>query len=156
MLDQPGAIQVPTGALKWPKTAPKRPRMSQNPQNGSKWHCMTPDGPNDPKTLPMGICHDYMSCWTTLCPFQRPTGPHNGQKQHQKWPFMTKNGPSRTKMALHDPKWPKTLLMGILHDIMSCWTTLGAPKWPKTAPNGPLCPKMALHGPKWCFNEVPL
>ena len=31
-----------TGALKWPKTAPKRPRMSQNPQNGSKWHCMTP------------------------------------------------------------------------------------------------------------------
>ena len=55
MLDQPGAIQVPTGALKWPKTAPKRPRMSQNPQNGSKWHCMTPDGPNDPKTLPVGI-----------------------------------------------------------------------------------------------------
>ena len=46
---------MPTGALKWPKTAPKRPRMSQNPQNGSKWHCMTPDGPNDPKTLPMGI-----------------------------------------------------------------------------------------------------
>ena len=144
MLDQPGAIQVPTGALTWPKTAPKRPRMSQNPQNGSKWHCMTPDGPNDPKTLPMGICHDYMSCWTTLGPFQRPTGPHNGQKQHQKWPFMTKNGPSRTKMALHDPKWPKTLLMGILHDIMSCWTTLGpfqrpmgAPKWPKTAPRWP-------------------
>ena len=74
MLDQPGAIQVPMGALKWPKTAPKRLRMSQNPQNGSKWHCMTPDGPNDPKTLPMGILHDYMSCWTTLGPFQRPTG----------------------------------------------------------------------------------
>ena len=83
MLDHPGAIQVPTGALKWPKTAPKWPRLAQNHQNGSKWHCMTP---NDPKTLPMGILHDYMSCWTTLGPFQRPTG-----------------GP---KMALHDPKWP--------------------------------------------------
>ena len=25
--------------------------------------------PNDPKTLPMGILHDYKSCWTTLRPF---------------------------------------------------------------------------------------
>ena len=41
--------------------------------NGSNWLCMTPNGPNDPKTLPMGILHDYMSCWTTLGPFQRPT-----------------------------------------------------------------------------------
>ena len=37
---------------------------------------------------------------------------HNCPKQHQKWPFMTPNG-------------PKTLLMGIIYDIMSCWTTLG-------------------------------
>ena len=69
MLDHPGAIQVPTGAPKWPKTALNWPRMAQNHQNGSKWHCMTP---NDPKTLPMGILHDYMSCWTNLDPFQRP------------------------------------------------------------------------------------
>ena len=116
MLDHPGAIQVPTGALKWPKTAPKWPRLAQNHQNGSKWHCMTP---NDPKTLPMGILHDYMSCWTTLGPFQRPTGA-------PKWP---KTAP---KMALHDPKCPcmtqngpKTLPMGILDDIVSCFTTLG-------------------------------
>ena len=114
-----------------------------------KWPCMTPNGP---KTLPIGMLHDIVSCWTTLGPFQRPTGPHNGQKQHQKWPFMTKNGPSRTKMALHDPKWPKTLLMGILHDIMSCWTILGpyqrptgAPKWPKTAV------KWAFMTQKWPF-----
>ena len=30
-----GLIQVPTGAPKWPKTAPKGPRMAQNHQNGS-------------------------------------------------------------------------------------------------------------------------
>ena len=30
--------------------------------------------PNGPKTLPMGILQDYMSCWTTLGPFQRATG----------------------------------------------------------------------------------
>ena len=59
------------GGPKWPKTSQKWPRMAQNHQNGSKWHCMTP---NDPKTLQMGILHDYMSCWTILGPFQRPTG----------------------------------------------------------------------------------
>ena len=69
MLDHPGAIRVPTGAPKWPKTAPKWPRMTQNHQNGSKWHCMTP---NDPKTLQVGILHDYISCWTTLGLFRGP------------------------------------------------------------------------------------
>ena len=111
MLDHlgPGAIQVPTGAPKWPKTAPKGPRMAQNHQNGSKCHCMTP---NDPKHFQwvynMIICH-VGPPWAL---FRGPRGPHNGPKQHQKWPFMTANG-------------PKTLLMGIIYDIMSCWTTLG-------------------------------
>merc|ERR1712218_228074 len=94
MLDHPEAIQVPKGAPKWPKTAPKWPRMAQNHQNGSKWHYMTP---NDPKTLPMDILYDYMSYWTTLGPFQRPSGPQNSAKQHQ-------NGPLCAKMALYDPK----------------------------------------------------
>ena len=141
----------PLGIHGGPKMAQNSTKMAQNHQNGSKWHCMTP---NDPETL-LGILHDYMSCWTTLGPFQRPTGPHNGQKQHQKGPFMAKNGPSRTKMALHDPKWPKSLLMGILHDIMSCWTTLGPfqrsagpQNGPKQHKNGPLWPKMALYDPK--------
>ena len=71
VLDHPWAIRVPTGAPKWPKTVPKWPRMAQNYQNGSKRHCMTPNGP---KTLPMGILHDYMPWSTTLGPFQRPTG----------------------------------------------------------------------------------
>ena len=88
----------------------------------------------------------------------------------------TKNGPSWPKMALHDPKWPcitpnglKILLTGMLHEIMSCWTSLGPfhrptgapkcpkipPKWPFMTQKGPSWPKMALHDPKWCFNEEP-
>ena len=139
MLDHPGAIQVPMGAPKWPKTALKWPRMAQNHQNGSKWHCMTP---NDPKTLPMDILHDYMSCWTNLDPFRG--GPIMAQNS-------TQNYPSRPKMALHDPKWPcmtqngpKTLLMGILDVIMSCHVTLGPFQRPKVPQN---CPKQHQNGP---------
>ena len=74
-----------------------------NISSGSEWEiiffvffCKLPTGikgatdqmlpwkaPNDPKTLPMGILHDYMSCWTTLGPFRYPRGPQNGPKQHQ-------------------------------------------------------------------------
>ena len=81
----------------------------------------------------------------------------------------TQNDPSWPKMALHDPKCPcmtqngpKTLLMGILDDIMSCHVTLGLFRGPRgpimaqnSTQNGPLWPKMALHDPKWCFNEEP-
>ena len=59
--------------------------------------------PNDLKTLPMGISHDYMSCWTTLGPFRYPRGPQNGPKQHQ-------NGLERlkiTRMAQNGTEWPK-------------------------------------------------
>ena len=98
--------------------------------------------PNGPRTLPMGILHDIMSCWTTLGPFQRPSGPQNSAKQHQ-------NGPLCAKMALYDPKgclneepsWPKmslhglkctcmtwndpkTFLRGIIYNYITYWTTL--------------------------------
>ena len=70
-------------------------------------------------------------------------------------------------MAIHDPKWPcmtqngpKTLPMGMLHDIMSWWTTLGpfqrqtgatlasekAPGWPNMAYNHVLCPCEMFKG----------
>ena len=92
MLDHPGAIQVPTGAPKWPKTAPKGPRMAQNHQNGSKCHCMTP---NDPKHFQwvynMIICH-VGPPWAL---FRGPQGPHNGPKQHHKWPLVTPKGKVR-------------------------------------------------------------
>ena len=85
----------------------KGPRMAQNHQNGSKCHCMTP---NDPKyfqwVYKMIICH-VGPPWAL---FRGPWRPHNGPEQHQKWPFMTANG-------------PETLLMGIIYDTMSCWTT---------------------------------
>ena len=81
----------------------------------------------------------------------------------------TQNDSSWPKMALHDPKWPcmtqigpKTLLMGILDDIMSFYVTLGPfqrPKGPQNCPkqhqNGHLWSKMDLHDPKLCFNEEP-
>ena len=50
----------------------------------------------------MIICH-VGPTWTL---FRGPRGPHNGPKQHPKWPFMTKNGPSWPKMSLYEPKWP--------------------------------------------------
>merc|ERR1712051_430132 len=58
----------------------------------------------------------------------------------RKWHCMTPNG-------------PKTLLMGILHDIMSCWTTLGrfqrpsGAMWGPHGPRGPL--KRPQGGPIW-------
>ena len=77
------------GGPKWPKTALKWSRMAQNHHNGSKWHCMIPNGPNDPKTLPMCILHDYMSCWTTLDPFQRPTGASKLPEKSPRWPKIS-------------------------------------------------------------------
>ena len=53
---------------------------------------MTPNGPSGPKTVLMGIIHDYMLYWTTLGPFRGPQG--------------SLNGPNSTKMALLDPIWP--------------------------------------------------
>ena len=57
------------------------------------------------------------------------------------------------------PNGPKMLPMGILHDYMSSWTTLGPFRYPrgpqnstKMAQNSPKSPewlKMALHDPKW-------
>ena len=53
---------------------------------------------------------------------------HGGPKMTQS---STKMAQNITKIALHGPKCPymtlngpKTLAMGILHKILSCWTTL--------------------------------
>ena len=62
--------------------------------------------PTDLKTLPMGILHDYMSCWTTLGPFGYPRGPQNGPKQHQnglEWLEIT-------RMAQNGTAWPQMTL----------------------------------------------
>ena len=62
--------------------------------------------PNGPKTLPMGILHEYMSCWTTLGPFRYPRGPQNGPKQHRNGPEWLKI----TRMAQNGTAWPQMAL----------------------------------------------
>ena len=49
--------------------------------------------PNDPKTLLMGILHDYKSCWPPMGPFRYPQGA-------QKGPF----GPKQTLELLSVPE----------------------------------------------------
>ena len=108
MLDQPRPISE---ALGGPKIAQNITKMAQNitkmALHDHKCPYMTPNGP---KTLPMGILHDVVSCWSTLRPFQRPMGPQNGPNStimalhDQKWPFMTQIGPAMK--TLHDPKYP--------------------------------------------------
>ena len=77
---------------------------------------------------------------------------------------MTQNGHSWPQMALKHFPW-----VYLLHDSMSCWTTLGpfqrpmgAPKWSKTAPkwpfmtqNGHSWPKMALQWRNFMTQNIP-
>ena len=129
--------------------------------NGSNWHRMTPYGPNGPKTLPMGILHDYMSCRTTLGPFQRPTGAPKWPKTSPwwpiispKWPFMTPNVHTWPQTALKHSPW---IYYMILCHVGPLWGLLRGPWGPQNSPkqhqNGPLWPKMVIHDPKWPFNE---
>ena len=159
MLDHPGPFSEAHGgpimAQSSTKNGPSWPKMALH---DPKWPCMTPNGL---KILLTGMLHEIMSCWTSLGPFHRPTGAPKWPKIPPKWPFMTQNGPSWPKMALHDPKWcfneepswpkmshhdpkctcmtpngPKTFLRGIIHDYMTYWTTLGPfqrPTWPQWA-----------------------
>ena len=155
MLDHPGAIQVPTGAPKWPKTAPKWLKITRMAKNGTAWPQMT-----------LNTSHGYIAWLYVMLDHPGPFSEAHGG------PIMalnsTKNGPLWPKMALHDPKClcmtpnsPKTLPMGILHGIVSCWTTLGPfqrPTGPQNDPkkhqNGPLLPKIALYCPKWPFTTL--
>ena len=62
---------------------PKCPIMSNH---DPKCTCMTPNGP---KTFLRGIIHDYMTYWTTLGPFQRPTWPQWASEKAPRWSSMT-------------------------------------------------------------------
>ena len=120
--------------------------------------------PNDPKTFPMGILHDYMSCWTTPGPFRYPRGPQNGPKQHQnglewlKITRMAQNGTAWPQMTLKHFPWLYYILYVMLDHpgplseahggpIMAQSSTKNGPSWPKMAfmtQNGPAWPQMAL------------
>ena len=72
MLDHPGPF---SGAHGGPKMAQNSTKMAQNITKMAHQDPKCPYiAPNGPKTLPMGIPHDIVSCWTTLGPFQRPKG----------------------------------------------------------------------------------
>ena len=112
--------------------------------------------PNDPKTLPMGILHDYMSCWATLGPFRYPRGPQNGPKQHRNGPEWLKI----TRMAQNGTAWPQMTLNTSHGYITWLYVMLdhpgpfseahGGPIMAQSSTkNGPSWPKMALHDPKW-------
>ena len=123
------------GGPKMAQKSTKMAWMAQNHQNGSKWHCMTP---NDPKTLPMGILHDYKSCWTTLRPFGYPRGAQNGPKQHRnglewlKITRMVQNVPAWPQMALKHFPW--LYYMNICH-VGPLWGHSGTHGGPKMAQN---------------------
>ena len=81
---------------------------------------------------------------------------------------ITKMAQNITKMALHDPKCPymtpngpETLPMGILHDIVSLWTTLGlfrgplGPRWPLKSPQGgPIWHIIKYYVPEKCLRAI--
>ena len=83
---------------------------------------------------------------------------HGGPKMAQNITKMAKNF---TKMALYDPKCPymtpnspKTLPLGILHDIVSCWTILG-PRWPLKRPQGgPIWNIIMYYAPEKCLRAI--
>ena len=96
MLEHPGAIQVPTRAPKWPKTAPKWCRLAQNHQNAC------------PQMAQMILKHFPWVYYMIKCNVGPPWAfseanwsPIMVAQNSKKWPFMTPNG-------------PKTLLMGII------------------------------------------
>merc|ERR1712051_890999 len=96
---------------------------------------MAPNGPSGPKTVLMGIIHDYMPWWTTLGPFRGPQG--------------SLNGPNSTKMALLDPiwsckspKWPKQHQTPLLDPVKSPVVQLNS--------FGPIWAILGQAGPFWC------
>ena len=98
--------------------------------------------PNDPKTLPMGILHDYKSCWTTLGPFGYPRGA-------QKGPFGLKQtltgrkASERPRGAGFGPNY-RRLVQRVWshgnHTFLPGFGPLLAPWGPKRASFGPKCP----------------
>ena len=130
--------------------------------NGSKWHCMAPNGPNDPKTLPMGILHDYMSCWTTLGPFQRPTGAPKWPKTSPrwpkispKWPFMTPNVLTWPQMALKHFPWAYYMISCHVGPPWGLFRGPLGPRWPLKRPQGgPIWHIIMYYAPEKCFRAI--
>ena len=130
--------------------------------NGSNWHRMTPYGPNGPKTLPMGILHDYMSCRTTLGPLQRPTGAPKWPKTSPRWPRISPKWPFTTP-NVHT--WPQTALKHFpwVYYMILChcgppWGIFSGPlgpRWPLKSPQGgPIWHIIKYYVPEKCLRAI--
>ena len=110
----------------------------------------------------MGIKHDYTSCWTTLGPFQRPTGAPYWLKtapkmalHDQKWPLMTPSGPAWPQMALNHFSWEWYMILchaglpsGLFRDSLG-------PSGPLKRPQGgPLWHIVMCYAPEKCFRAI--
>ena len=91
--------------------------------NGSNWHCMTPNGPNGPKTLPMGTLHDIISCHVMFW----------GPRRSSEGP----GGPDLVPTAHDWPVWVGVMLTTHF-DLVS--SPFWAPRGPKRDRFGPKCP----------------
>ena len=75
--------------------------------------------PNGPKTFLRGIIHDYMTYWTTLGPFQRPTWPQWSSEKAPWWSIMTSNH----VMSETSGKRPSSVHLWLLQGL-PCWSVV--------------------------------
>ena len=79
---------------------------------------------NDPKTLHMGILHDYKSCWPPMGPFRYPRGA-------QKGPFGLKQtltgrkAPERPREAGFGPNCHRLVWQGWNYGYHTLWLGIG-------------------------------
>ena len=97
----------PFGYPRGPQNGPKQY------QNGPEWLKITRMAQNGTAWPQMALKHFHWVYYMITCHvgppwalFRGPRGPNNGPKQHQKWSFVTKNGPLWPKISLYDPEWP--------------------------------------------------
>ena len=100
-------------------------------------------GPNDPKTLPRDMIHNYKSCWPTLGPYRYLRGAPKG-------PFGLRQGLTGIKAlgarleARFGPNCCRLVRLGWSHGYHTLWPGIGPFSWPPRAPKGPV---LALNAP---------
>ena len=106
-------------------------------------------GPNDPKTLPRGMIHNYKSCWPTL-------GPYRYLRGAPKDPFGLKQALTVRKAlgarlgARFGPNCRRLVRLGWSHGYHTLWPGIGPLLGPQGAPKGPVLALNApFRGPGW-------
>ena len=102
-------------------------------------------GPNDPKTLPRGMIHNYKSCWPTLGPYRYLRGAPKG-------PFGLKQALTGRKAlgarlgARFGPNCRRLVRLGWSHGYHTLWPGIGHLLGPQGPQEGPFWPQMPLMG----------